>query len=49
MALADQYAFRGSEVVKVPQVLYLKLCRKLRLYVVNFLWVGGDDQIIYIQ
>ena len=43
MSLADQYAFGGADhfdpekVMKVPQVLHIKRCRKLELYVADFM------------
>mgnify|MGYP006889248544 CR=1 FL=1 len=56
MPLADQYAFGGvdhfdpEKVMKVPQVLHVKRCRKLELYVTDFIEVGAsDDQVINIK
>ena len=56
MSLADQYAFEGAnhfdpeKVMKVPQVLHIKQCRELELYVSDFISVGvGDDQVINIK
>ena len=42
MSLADLYAFGGTnqldpeEVMKVPQILHVELCRKLEFHAVDF-------------